>query len=106
LFDQPAVLIGAGGDGRDADGLRRYLTAVATQAESLRWEWREIVPFEQGVATLGFAAFGELVISDADGERRSPFRLTLFAVKTSEGWRIRQFHGSIPAEFGGTQTSR
>jgi ketosteroid isomerase-like protein len=106
LFDQPAVLIGAAGDGRNPDALRRYLTAVATQPESLRWEWREIVPFEQSLVTVGFAAFGEIVISDADGESRAPFRLTLFAVKTSDGWRIRQFHGSIPADFGGTQTAR
>jgi ketosteroid isomerase-like protein len=105
LFDQPAVLIGAGGDGRNPEALHRYLTAVATQPESLRWEWREIVPFEQSPATLGFAAFGELVISDAGGDRRAPFRLTLFAVKTPGGWRIRQFHGSVPADFGGTRAA-
>jgi hypothetical protein len=33
------VLIGSAGDGRDTDGVRAYLTAVATQPESLRWDW-------------------------------------------------------------------
>jgi hypothetical protein len=30
LFDDPAVLIGTAGDGRDREALRAYLTAVAT----------------------------------------------------------------------------
>src|SRR5207244_3484969 len=51
LFDDPAVLIGTAGDGRNPDALRRYLTAVATQPESLRWEWREVIPFHQGPGT-------------------------------------------------------
>lgn len=99
LFDESAVLIGAAGDGRNREGLRRYLTAVATQPGSLRWEWQEIVPFHQSARSLGFAAFGEIVVSDGSGERRAPIRLTLFAVQTPNGWRIRQFHGSIPSDF-------
>ena len=99
LFDESAVLIGAGGDARNRDALRRYLTAVATQPESLRWEWREIVPFHQSASSLGFAAFGEIVVSDGSSERRAPIRLTLFAAQTPNGWTIRQFHGSIPSTF-------
>ena|SRR5438552_5483059 len=99
LFDEPAVLIGTAGDGRTPDALRRYLTAVATQPESLRWEWGQIVPFHQSGGALGFAAFGEIVVSDGSDERRAPIRLTLLAVQTTEGWRIRQFHGSIPSDF-------
>jgi len=75
------------------------LTAVATQPESLRWEWQETVPFHQSAGTLGFASFGEVIVSDGSGERRAPIRLTLFAVETTDGWRIRQFHGSIPSDF-------
>ena len=99
LFDEPAVLIGTAGDGRDTDGVRRYLTAVATQPESLRWDWTDIVPFHDEGECLGFAAFGDIVVGDDGAERRAPIRLTLFAVRTSEGWRIRQFHGSIPSDF-------
>jgi ketosteroid isomerase-like protein len=99
LFDEPAVLIGAAGDGRDRAGLLRYLTAVATQPGSLRWEWHEIVPFHRSEGTLGFAAFGEVVVSDGSREQRAPIRATLFAVETGEGWKIRQFHGSIPSDL-------
>jgi hypothetical protein len=99
LFDDPAVLIGTAGDGRNRDTLRRYLAAVATQPESLRWEWREVIPFHEDAGTLGFAAFGEIIISLGSQERRAPIRLTIFAVQTAHGWRLRQFHGSIPSDF-------
>lgn len=99
LFDDPAVLIGTAGDGRNRDALRDYLTAVATQPESLRWDWHEVVPFHQDAASLGFAAFGEIVVSLGGDERRAPIRLTIFAIQTPNGWRLRQFHGSIPSDF-------
>lgn len=99
LFDEPAVLVGAGGDGRNRERLVGYLTAVATQPESLLWEWSEIVPFHHEAGVLGFAAFGEIAIRDESGEDRRPFRLTVVAARGSDGWRVRQFHGSIPAAF-------
>ncbi|MEA2365393.1 MAG: hypothetical protein QOI32_905 [Thermoleophilaceae bacterium] len=99
LFDEQAVLVGTGGDARDRDAVIEYLTAVATQRESLRWDWHEVVPFHQGADTLGFAAFGEIVVSDGTAERRAPIRATLFAVDAGDGWRLRQFHGSIPSDF-------
>jgi len=48
---------------------------------------------------LGFAAFGEIIVSLGSDERRAPIRLTIFAVRTPSGWRLRQFHGSIPSDF-------
>ena len=94
LFDEPTVLIGTAGDGRDRDGLLRYVDAVVS-SEPFRWEWAEVVPFFRDGDSLGFAAFGELVA----GELRAPIRATFFAVETPGGWRLRQFHGSIP--YGG-----
>jgi uncharacterized RmlC-like cupin family protein len=99
LFDDPAVLIGTAGDGRNREALQQYLRAVATQPESFRWDWREVIPFHHGGASIGFAAFGEIVVANGDGERRAPIRLTIFAVLTPNGWRLRQFHGSIPFGF-------
>lgn len=95
LFDDPAVLIGASGDGRDRQRLVDYLTEVATQ-EPFRWEWDEVIPFHSEPGALGFAAFGDLVVSAPTGEMRAPIRVTIFAVETADGWRLRQFHGSIP----------
>ena len=96
LFDDGAVLVGTAGDGRDAEGLRRYVTAVATQPGSLRWEWDELAPFHESEGMLGFAAFGEVVLEEGDVVQRAPIRVTIFAVRQANGWRMRQFHGSIP----------
>lgn len=91
LFDEPAMLIGAAGDGRTRDGLVGYLNAVAS-SDPFRWEWGEIVPFLESDVSLGFAAFGEIVAGDV----RAPIRATIFAIETPNGWRLREFHGSIP----------
>ena len=91
------MLIGTAGDARDREGVVRYLTAVVTQPGALRWEWQDVVPFHEAEDGLGFAAFGEVVLAEADTEFRAPIRLTVFAVRTADGWRVRQFHGSIPS---------
>src|SRR3954465_432843 len=74
LFDEPAMLIGTGGDGRRRDGLVAYLTAGATQSASLRWEWADVVPFYDasdalGFGALGFGAFGEIVMTQGGTEQ-------------------------------------
>src|SRR4051794_25059426 len=97
LFADPAVLIGTSGDGRDRTGLRAYLTEVATQPESLRWDWQDIVPFHDEPDLLAFAAFGEVVVSDEATEQRAPIRASLVAAAVEGGWRIKHFHGSIPS---------
>jgi uncharacterized protein (TIGR02246 family) len=97
LFGTPAVLIGTSGDGRDASGLRAYLTAVATQPESLRWEWDDVVPFHDEPGLVAFAAFGDIVVSDGANEQRAPIRASLVAVPADGGWQIKHFHGSIPS---------
>ena len=97
LFDERAVLIGTSGDARDRDAVRGYLTAIVTQPQSLRWDWDEVVPFHDDGESIGFAAFGEIVVTDGDREDRAPIRATLLAVRAPGGWRIRHFHGSIPS---------
>lgn len=96
LFEDPAVLIGTAGDGRTPAAREAYLQAVTTQAGALRWDWRETVPFFESEDALGFAAFGDVVLVDDTQELRAPIRATFFAVRANGGWRLRQFHGSIP----------
>lgn len=99
MWDEPGVLIGTSSDGRDRERRVRYLTALATQPELLRWEWSEVVPFHEADGELGFAAFGEIVVTNGQEERRRPIRVTIFAVETADGWRLRQFHGSVPTQW-------
>jgi ketosteroid isomerase-like protein len=99
FFEEPAVLIGSAGDGRDTERRRRYLTALATQPESIRWDWQEIVPFYETEDALSFSAFGEVVVMHGGGEERFPIRGTVLAVRSGDGWRLRHFHGSVPASL-------
>jgi hypothetical protein len=92
LFADDAVLIGTAGDGRDREGVRRYLTAVVALAGRLRWEWAAVIPFHATEDSIGWAAFGDVVVD----EERWPIRMTGLAVRDDAVWRLRQFHGSIP----------
>ena len=67
--DDPAVLIGTAGDGRTSDARREYLSAVTTQPGVLRWDGRETRLFYESEDALGFAAFGDVVVTDASGTR-------------------------------------
>jgi hypothetical protein len=95
FFDR-GVLIGSSGDGRDRDGVRRYLDAVVHEGGRLRWEWAEVIPFHSTEDVLGFAAFGDAVVVENDSEWRKPIRMTGLAVRDGGRWRLRHFHGSIP----------
>ncbi len=94
-FFDGGVLIGSSGDGRDRDGVRRYLDAVVHQPGELRWEWAEVIPFHSTDDALGFAAFGDVVVVENDSEWRKPIRMTGLAVRDGGRWRLREFHGSI-----------
>ena len=96
FFEDPAVLIGTAGDGRTPQAREAYLEAVTTQPGAVRWDWRETVLFFESEDALGFAAFGDVVLVDDTQELRAPIRGTFFAVRANGGWRLRQFHGSIP----------
>ena len=96
LFEENSVLIGTSSDGRDRAGVRRYLEGVAGRAGELRWEWEQVVPFHRTPDTVGFAAFGDVVVTENGAEWRQPIRMTGLAVRVGERWRLRQFHGSIP----------
>lgn len=96
LFEDPAVLIGAAGDGRTSEARVQYLANITTLDAAVQWLWTEKVLFYESDGALGFAAFGEIVLTAAGIESRLPFRLTLFVTQAADGWRIRQFHGSVP----------
>lgn len=96
LFDERAVLLGTSAHNLDRDDVRAYLKLVAEQPGRLSWEFRDVRVFHEVDATLGFAAIGDVVVSEDGEEARAPFRLTVLAVETDRGWRLRQFHGSIP----------
>ena len=90
------MLIGIAGEGRTGEGRRDYLAAITAQTAAVRWDWNETDLFYERDDALGFAAFGEVVLTDQSQELRVPFRGTFFAARVNDGWRLRQFHGSVP----------
>jgi hypothetical protein len=100
FFEDPAVLIGTAGDGRTPETRAAYLESVVADPAALRWDWRETVVFFESEEALGFAAFGDVVLVNGVDETRAPIRATFFAVRADGGWRLRQFHGSIPQSRG------
>jgi uncharacterized protein (TIGR02246 family) len=99
LFDVPSVLVGTSGHATDAVQRHDYLRAVISQPEALRWDWREVVTVLEIEGVLAFAAFGDVVLTGPEGERRAPIRASVVAVEADGAWRLRHFHGSLPSDW-------
>ena len=80
---------------RGPDELRSHLDAFLEMSGALAFEWRDRQATILGDAAWIFAE-GEVILRDADGEQRSPYRLTVVLEKRNETWLWRHFHGSEP----------
>lgn len=101
VFDtaEDVVLIGGTAHRLGLAGVREYLTLLVEAGSRLRWEWDQVHVFLDTPGAVGFACFGEVVLSDDGEETKAPIRMTAVAVPTPDGWRLRQFHGSLPSEW-------
>jgi ketosteroid isomerase-like protein len=97
LFHEDGLLAGTTAYNQ-GPAVRAYLKLVVEQDASLRWELPRIDVFHEARGVLGFGGLGEIVIAEDGVEERAPFRLTVLAVETPDGWRLKQFHGSIPSD--------
>ncbi|MCW2793759.1 MAG: hypothetical protein JWO76_2857 [Nocardioides sp.] len=97
LFHEDAVLIGTSAYNSGPEAVHAYLRLVVEQPASLSWDLAEVDVFLEDGDLLGFAALGEVVLVEDGNEDRAPFRLTLVARRTPDGWRVLSFHGSIPS---------
>ena len=79
-----------------ADGVRRYLAAVAQPSNRLHWDLEQYDVYLDQPGLLGFGAVGHVEWDDGEDSARSPFRLTIVAQDLGEGWRVLHFHGSVP----------
>ena len=99
LFAESSVLVGTARAARTPAERREYLTAVVSQPERLRWEWRDVEVFHDAPDIVGAVGFGDIVLRGDDGERRAPIRATVVAVERPDGWKLQHFHGSIPSDL-------
>lgn len=98
LFTEDAALLGTAAANFDRDAVSNYLALVFDQTGYVRWDWEEISVLDSRPGAITFVALGSVRMEgDSEGNSTSPFRLTCLAVEESERWRLRLFHGSIPA---------
>jgi hypothetical protein len=96
-FAEGAVMAGTTRYNAGDDAVRDYLSLVATANNALRWHLGHHDVFLATDDVIGFGAEGEVEWADDEDSGRDPFRLTVVARDTPEGWRVLHFHGSVPA---------
>lgn len=98
LFTQDAALIGSAAANLTRDATSAYLARVLDQTGHLRWDWDEVVVVDSREDAITFVALGTVRLEgDPADDGPRPIRLTCLAVREQESWRLRLFHGSIPA---------
>lgn len=100
LFDDGIALFGSGGESVGLPDATAYVARVLEGDEVLRWGWEQVLPLYDVPGVLVFAVIGTVGFDGPDGrptEERDRFRLTCLAVEREGRWRLRHFHGSIPA---------
>jgi uncharacterized protein (TIGR02246 family) len=98
LFTEDAALLGTAAANLDRDAVSNYLALVFAQTGYVRWDWEEISVLDARPGAITFVALGSVRLEgDPEDDSTSPIRLTCLAVEESERWRLRLFHGSIPA---------
>ena len=98
--DDPDVLLVGSDDGevaRGRDGIGALMLGLFALPVRLWWDWKSRDVGMAGDVAWVFADC-DVVIADADGEKRKPYRITGVLQRAADGcWRWRQFHGSQPA---------
>lgn len=98
MFDEDPVFFGTSDHSAGRDAVLAHLARIVEQSGALRWEWTEERVVHETEVSLVLAATGEIVVTHDDTEDRAPFRLTMVAVFTPDGWRVQHWHGSVPSD--------
>ena len=96
FFTDDALLIATTVHSRGPAAIRGYLASLLAVPGRILWDYDDVVVYHRGPGELGIAGFGAVVLTDGDEVTRVPFRLTVLAVETDDGWQLRMFHGSVP----------
>ena len=98
LFTEDAALLGTAAASLDRDAVSSYLMRVFNQTGYVSWEWETISVLDARPGAITFVALGTVAMEGVpDDDSRDPIRLTCLAVEERDRWRLRLFHGSIPA---------
>jgi hypothetical protein len=76
--------------------IKAFFGRLMSHPVTYSWDWRQKKVSSAGDIAWIFAD-GDIVMHGAEGEVRTPYRMTAVLERYSEKWLIRQFHGSEPA---------
>ena len=96
LFTEDAVLIGTAAYNIGPAAVRGYLARVLDQPGRIVWDYDQVDVYHRAPGELGVSGVGSVGFADVAEADRDPFRITVLAVETESGWRLRMFHGSVP----------
>jgi uncharacterized protein (TIGR02246 family) len=96
LFTEDALLIGTAAYNAGREAVRAYLARVLDQPGRIVWDYDRVDVYHRAPGELGVSGLGSVGFADEAAADRDPFRLTVLAVETDAGWRLRMFHGSVP----------
>lgn len=98
LFTEDAALLGTAAANLDRDTASAYLARVFDQPGHVSWDWDTIAVLDSRAGAITFVALGTVsLVGDPDHPASDPIRLTGLVVEDGDRWRLRLFHGSIPA---------
>jgi uncharacterized protein (TIGR02246 family) len=98
LFTPDAALLGTGAASFGRDAVSSYLELVFGQRGFVQWVWDTVSVLDVRPGAVTFVALGTVSLEgDPDSAAEDPIRLTCLAVEEDGRWRLRMFHGSVPA---------
>jgi len=96
LLTADAVLLGSGAANMDHSAIEAYLARLFEAPYVVRWDFETVHVLDSRESAITFVALGTVGF-EGSGDPRDAFRLTCLAVDDGDRWRLRLFHGSIPA---------
>ena len=76
--------------------LTRHFESILKQPFTISFDWKDTRSSSRGDVAWIYAS-GDAVLKGADGEMRSPYRMTGVLERRDGQWKWRQVHGSQPA---------
>jgi uncharacterized protein (TIGR02246 family) len=96
LFTSDAVVLGTAAANLDRTSIEEYIARLFEHPYVVGWDFETVKVVDSREGAITFVALGTVGFVGS-GEPREAFRLTCLAVDDGDRWRLRLFHGSIPA---------
>lgn len=95
--DEDVILIGSesGEIAKGRQELEAFFVRIFARDVTFSWEWDRIDVSQAGDLAWFFAE-GRVILSTANDQRKTPYRISGVLERCDERWLWRQYHGSEP----------